>query len=403
MENKKIRTINIIVIILTVIMSFPIVYNLFLQFYTLKKLPTLVTSTYVTTVENSHTGEKLTAIEANYYQNYNGKGKEIVELLFNVYSGIDKQAIYSRGFQLIIGKDKNQLFYYDKYDGVSFETGHEYIWGDPLIVDINGTTYAVRMDGKYKQKHVEDRVGSIMTKGIFGLPVVLFDIVKNGFTKTYYTDENYTIDQLLLKIKSIIKSSSNGTGDSVIPLIDLGDFLHVYEINDGVISDTAVGENTLQNSYFTMKTHYDKRGIVWAKQSMFNSVANDSNYNVSGLLADVDYWQVTSTLTLTQDDFVARNTDKGNYYSLSVAKLTELKNYDNLEINIVFDIDKIKDTVLGLDYYSLIGIKAKSLFVKGTKTQNFELLENSLKDTNIKNISSSNCITILNNNSGVEL
>lgn len=401
MENKSIKIINIVVILLTIVMCFPIVFNIYLQVWGKKNFPTAVTSTYVTTVKNPHTGEELTAIEANYYQNYNGKGKEVVELLFNVYSGVDKQAIYSRGFQLIIDKDKNQLFYYDKYDGVSFETGHEYAWGDPLIVDINGTTYAVRMDGEYNEYHCDFKSEKAWRTGLcLGLNLLFED---TNFYREYYVPKKYTIEDLLLKIKSIIKSSSNGTGDSIIPLIDLGDFLHVYEINDGIISDTAVGKNTLQNSYFTMKTHYDKRGIVWAKQSMFKSVANDSNYNVSGLLDDVDYWQVTSTLTLTQDDFVARNTDKGNYYSLSVTKLTELKNYDNLEINIVFDIDKIKDTVLGLDYYSLIGIKAKSLFVKGTKTQNFELLENSLKDTNIKNISSSNCITIINNNSGVEL
>lgn len=401
MENKSIKIINIIVIILSIIMSFPIIFNIYLQIWGKNNLPTGITSTYVTTVNNPHTGEELPAIEANYYQNYNGKGNEVIELLFNVYSGVDKQAIYSRGFQLIVGKDKNELFYYDTYDSSSFETGHEYSWGDPLIVDINGITYAVKMDGTYQEYHCYFKTEKAWRTGLcLGLNFLFED---TNFYREYYVPKKYSIEDLLLKIKSIIKSSSNGTGDSIIPLIDLGDFLHVYEINNGLVSENPVGENTLQNSYFTMKTHYDKRGMVWAKQSIFKSVANDSNYNVSGLLDDVDYWQVTSTLTLTQEDFVARNTDNGNYYSLSTKKLTELKNYDNLEINIVFDIDKIKDKVLGFDYYALIGIKVKSLFIKGTKNQNFELLENSLKDTNIKNISSSSCITILNNNSGVEL
>lgn len=49
-----------------------------------------------------------------------------------------------------------------------------------------------------------------------------------------------------------------------------------------------------------MQTHYDNRGMVWAKQSMFSSVAGDSQFNISGIADNVDYWKVTSEVRLTE-------------------------------------------------------------------------------------------------------
>ena len=113
-------------------------------------LPGAITSTYSTLVVDPYTGEELSAIESNYYANKNGQGYEVVELLFNAYSGISQDAIYSRGFQLVDnGKDDPKLYYYDRYDGVSFETGHEYSWGDKMLISIDGKPYAVALDGTY--------------------------------------------------------------------------------------------------------------------------------------------------------------------------------------------------------------------------------------------------------------
>ena len=118
---------------------------------------------------------------------------------------------------------------------------------------------------------------------------------------------------LLIKVGQILKSSSNGTGDSIISLVDLGDFLHIYPVDDnGQIAAEPLGVNTIQNSYFTMSTHYDNRGMVWAKQSIFESVAGDSSFNISGINDNVDYWKVETRYNLTEKDFTSRYVTSDN-------------------------------------------------------------------------------------------
>lgn len=405
-ENIALRIANIALIVVTVFFS--IMGGVWIYFHTLgkDKVPSAITSTYSTMVEDPLTGELLPTIEANYYSNRNGTGYEVIELLFNCYSGIGKQAIYSRGFQLVYNENGEDpiLYQYNRYDGANFETGHEYTWGDKMIIDIEGETYAVALDGTY----------NITTKRFSFLKAVghTFAGMFTGYNygeKAYYyetTTYEYTFEDLLVKIGQILKSCSNGTGDSIISLVDLGDFLHIYEINDdGQIAGAPVGKNTLANSYFTMSTHYDNRGMVWAKQSMFKSVAGDSQFNISGISDDADYWKVTSEVTITEQDFVARylTSDNGFYYGLPVDKINELKSFENLEINVVFDISKFTNVnVLGFDYYALNGLKLNSLTIKSETEREFKLLVGSLKDTGLTNITTEN-VNIIDINSGVSL
>lgn len=353
-------------------------------------LPGAITSTYSTLVVDPYTGEELSAIESNYYANKNGQGYEVVELLFNAYSGISQDAIYSRGFQLVDnGKDDPKLYYYDRYDGVSFETGHEYSWGDKMLISIDGKPYAVALDGTYTTSETSfDGLKVARTFYFAGLNLIFEG---TSFNKVSVTTHKYTFNDLLIKVKSIIKSSSNGTGKSVIPLIDLGDFLHIYDVDDnGVISSEPIGKNTLINSYFTMDTNYDTRGLTVSEQSLFNSVEYNSNFNISGLLDSVDYWKSESVVTISEDDFVARVTADGNYYSLSLDKFKELNAYRNVAIDVKFNVSNIDEKVLGFDSFCFMGLKLNSLSVYSSSNQDFVLLVDSLKDTGLKNIVTKN-------------
>lgn len=398
------KIVNIVLIIVTVFMTVTSGVCIYFKTVGKNKLPSAITSTYATTVVDPQTGEELPTIEANYYSNKNGKGYEVVELLFNCYSGISKQAIYSRGFQLVTANNETKLYQYNRYNDSAFETGHEYEWGDKMLIDIDGDTYAVALDGKYDITYsYVDGAKIARTIGFIGLNFLFED---TNFTKTETKTYNYTFEDLLLKVKEIIKSCSNGTGDGVISLVDLGDFLHIYGVDeDGKIDSEPLGTGTLQNSYFTMTTHFDNRGMVWAKQSIFKSVAGDSDFNISGISDKVDYWRVKTEYNLTEEDFVSRYlvSDSGFYYSLPMDKITELKNFEDLEINIVFNVSNIKDTnVLGFDYYALYGIKVKSLTIKCNTQRDFKLLVGSLKDTGLTEIATEN-IKIVNVNSGVNV
>lgn len=384
------------------------------------KLPTAITSTYATTIVDPLTGEEKPVLEANYYANKNGTGQEVVEFRVNAYSGVSKQGIYSRGFQMVWDKDgylvkytdpttgyTSNVWYYDSYDNVSFESGHIYEWGDKMVIDIDGDTYGVALDGQY----------SVTTRKFSFLKAVghTFAGLFTGYdykTKAYNVEttiHNYTFEDLLLKVKQIIKSCSNGTGDGVISLIDLGDFLHIYEYDtqSGQFAGEPVGGNTsnsLINSYFTMQAHYDNRGMAWYKQSIFSSVAGDSQYNITGLTDNVEYWKATTTFELTEQNFEARysQVDNGFYYVLPTSLINELKEYEDIEINITFNVSNLEVNVLGFDYYALNGIKVNSLTVMSATQRDFRLMVGSLKDTGLTsaNINLSN-INLVNTNSGV--
>ena len=404
MKDIAIRIVNIALVVVTVFLTLMSGVLLYYKTIGKDKVPSAITSTYATTVEDPQTGEQLPTIEANYYSNRNDNGYEVIELMFNCYSGISKQAIYSRGFQLVINEDGTKLYQYNRYDGVNFETGHEYEWGDIMVIDINGTTYGVALDGTYTITTKNFNLGKAIWHTISGL-FTGWNYEENAYnydTKTY----EYTFEDLLIKVGQILKSSSNGTGDSVISLVDLGDFLHIYEIDEnGQVSGEPVGNRTLINSYFTMQTHYDNRGMVWAKQSMFGSVAGDSQFNISGIADNVDYWKVTSEVRLTEQDFVARylTSENGYYYALSTEKINELKNFENIEINVDFNISNFEEVnVLGLDYYALYDLKINSLTISSSTQKDFKLLVGSLKDTGLTSIETNNA-NLININSGVSV
>lgn len=419
--KTTIKIFNFVLVFVTIALTFMSGVLLYYKTMGKDKLPTAVTSTYATTVTDPQTGEEKPTIEANYYANKNGTGYQVVELLFNCYSGIGKQAVYSRGFQLVYDKDghivpytyevehttqTSDIYQYDKYNGEAFETGHNYTWGDPMIIDIDGQTYAVKLDGKYTVTNTYTDGWKIARSiGLMGLNLIWEG---TDFSKTEVHTYNYTFKDLLIKVGQIIKSCNNGTGDSVISLIDLGDFLHIYNIDDnGQISGEPLGVNTLQNSYFTMATHYDNRGMVWAKQSMFESVAGDSQFNISGISGNVDYWLAETQYKLTEKDFTARyvTSDNGYYYVLSTDKLNEIKNFDKVEITVDFNVSSFENVnVLGFDYYALYGIKVKTLIIRSNTQREFKLLVGSLKDTGLTSadVVTQN-ITINNINSGVVL
>lgn len=415
------RILNIVLIFITAVAVLGSCLLLYFKTIGKDKLPTAIASTYATTVTDPQTGEEIPVLEANYYANKNNTGREVIEFRINSYSGVSKQAIYSRGFQIVWdenGKiiqytdpttnEKSNVWYYDSYDNISFETGHKYKFGDKMVIDINGETYGVALDGTYKittkKFSVAKAIGHTITGFFTG-----YDYKTQAYhfeTKKY----EYTFEDLLIKIKNIIKSSSNSTGQSVIPLIDLADFLGIYEYdeNSGQFGERVGGttKNVLTNNYFTMATNYNKRGMAWSKQSLFGSVAGDSEYNKTGLLEQVDYWKATTQYTLTEQDFVSRysKVEDGFYYALPTELINELKIYKNCEINIVFNVSNFDLNVLGFDYYALNGIKVSTLTIKSNTQRNFNLLVGSLKDTGLTSadITLSN-INLVNTNSGVAL
>ena len=369
------------------------------------------TSTYATSVTDPMTGEELSPLSASYYQNYNNTGKEVVEFQIRAYSDQNKNAIYRRGFQYIIDKEEgNTLWYYDTYDRVSFPSGHIYDevndegkLKEAYFIELDGELVATRMDGSYSNTTpVTD--GTKVARTIFCLGINLL------FEDTNYLKEKteihyYTMEEFMQTLADIIKGSTAGTGDYTLPVVDLGDFWHLYEVDEnGTVSDKPIGNGGQINSYFTIEVHSDKRGMSYAGQSMFGIVANNADFNISGVDYDAEYWKSTTVYNLDESDFEVRysTVDLGYYYSLSPTLINELKNFENLDINIVFNISNLKNVnVLGFDYYALNGIKVNTLTIISDKDRDFMILAGALKDTGLTKIYTTN--VDINNLSGTEV
>lgn len=409
MEIAK-KVFNISLIFVSVVMTiFTCIYGYYL--FTTKNLYEHGTSTYVASYKDPKTGKNVNPFSLNYYENYNNTGLEVLEWRINGYSDQTMTALYGRGYQLVIDrKTGNKLYCCDSYDGVSWNSMHEYTETNEngqnkhfWYVSIDGELKAIRLDGSYdyEDKRI-DGWKIFRTFGFLGLNLLVegdnFKIVE---TKTYY----YTFEDLMLHFRNLIRSCSAGTGDYTLPVVDLGKFIHVYDADKfGTVEQDKIGDGGQVNAYFSMDVHYDRRGMTYADQSMYGSVAGDSNFNISGVDYNVDYWQSTLQYNIDETDFVARysSAEQGYYYSLSSDLINELKKYDNLEINIVFDLDKLKNVkVLGLDYYALNGIEVSSLTITSSTQKDFTLSAGSLKDTGLTGISTQNVNLI--NLSGVEL
>lgn len=368
------------------------------------------TSTYASSVTDPITGEKLSPLAVSYFENYNNLGKEVVEFKIRAYSDSNKQALYERGYQLIIDEENgNDLWYYDTVYGTSFPSGHPYDETTQegqakefYYIDIDDELVALKLDGfstTYKTKTNGWKI--FRTIATLGTNLIFED---TNYKKTEVETHYYTMEELLLGMKDIVKGSSYGSGEYTMPLIDLGEFLHIYEVNNGTIADEPIGSGTLINSYFAVDIKYDRRGLSYAGQSMFGSVANDSNYNVTGIDFDVNYWTSHSIYNISQNDFEMRYSELNNgyYFSLSSDLINELKNYDNLDIYINFDLSVFDDiSILGFDYYALNGIKVANLTITSDVNSNFVLMQGSLDGTNIEKINIHN-VTV-ENNSGLEV
>ena len=355
------------------------------------------TSTYATSVTDPMTGEELSPLSASYYQNYNNTGKEVVEFQIRAYSDQNKNAIYRRGFQYIIDAEEgNTLWYYDTYDRVGKLK-------EAYFIELDGELVATRMDGSYSYRVSKLNGGKVARTVLFlGLNLLFED---TNYVSYETKIHNYTMEEFMQTLANIIKGSTAGTGDYTLPVVDLGDFWHLYEVDEnGTVSDTPIGDGGQINSYFTIDVHSDKRGMTYAGQSMFGIVANDSEFNVSGIDYDAEYWKTTTIYNLDESDFDVRysTADLGYYYSLSPTIINELKNFENLDINIVFDISNIENVnVLGFDYYSLNGIKVNSLTITSDIERDFTLLAGALKDTGLTKIYTTN--VDINNLSGTEV
>lgn len=288
--------------------------------------PVTTAQAYVNTVTTKD-GEERYFMEIEYWENADGKGKEVFEFTFNAYADINMQTVTGKGIQFVSGETRQGLedlvgkfasiddvlgvisgwdtYAYDVDDyGGSWASTDEVEFGDKMYLDIGDVLYAVAMDGTYT---VEEKSFNLGKSIVNGLRCIFSDW--NGFNHdenwwdTHVYEYEYTMKDFYNEVLYAAAHNNKGYGSSVLNLVNLGKYMSVYEFNDnGQLEE--VTSRDVNDVYFAIKVTRHYEGFRRASESsfgqllgdqFFTTVDSDNYYN--------DYSDTVVLPTLTGKDF----------------------------------------------------------------------------------------------------
>ena len=347
------------------------------------------------TDEEKNIYEERYFMEANYYSNDKNNGIELQELKYNYFTGYDltENQYRSTGMQFLgdfntysesVWSEEeannrllNEFYYYDTTNGITW-SGIKGQYG--------GVATTLNRDEQFIIK-LDNRVFSIQLTGQY----------KTGwwlFTTIHYFDYGDVFDCVF----GAIESNDKGYGDYYITL-DLSQYFSIREYDTESKKFKTDDVTDVIKTYAVLKFHYDENGAVSSSQSLFGSIACDSNYNVNESV-DTTYWQERVVYTLDENDYSYRYSDtyKGYFLSLNM----ELKQIfadmprTKVFVNIDLQSDYLKDNninVVGLDYNAFENFEIDTLTIIGN-SQTLYLLDKALYDTQLQTLKYSNGITL---------
>ena len=385
--NGFVKFLNIILVLITIFSVAVIVMLVYFTTWGKDKVPTALTTAYVTSITDPQTNQELRPMEVNVLSNETNNGKPMVEFLINSYTDVNKSAVIGIGFQLV----DNELYYYNRTNSGSFIQVTEFDQQNSVfLVDIEEQLFALKLDGTYETEYVD---GWMIARTVFTLGLnTLVEGTDYNKTETH----TYTIQDFMKALQTTIISNSNGTGEGTISLVDVSQYISIYDATTNEqISNEELGGYGLKRSYFDVEYSYSKAGVNWATQSLFKSVAGDSDYNTSEINPDANYWQALSRIELNEDDFEKRTSaiDGKDYLYLTSDSILKMNLNTAVEIFITIDLDE--SNVAGFDYYALSDLKnIKKITISSSESVEFYILNNALANTNfdVENIETTNVV-----------
>lgn len=338
-------------------------------FTQINKPPTTTSNTQISTIGSDN--KKTYFMEFNQLRNNNKNWIPLNEIKFNYYTSTDKTATYSNGIQSYnenpkfnrthAGNNGWGIFYDESYyyhtiksnyiylnedsNNHSFKATNELSNASFFIIEINNEMYKINFsDAKlFKEKDVL-------------------------WIKDYFKANPITLFKTLYEAASSLK-----TGDYVVNF-DLSKYFVISKYtNEKWVNLNIADENSF---YVECKVHIENRGAVNVNQSLFNNIAGNSDYNTSDLV-EKEYWKVSPQITLVNQNFKERD----GYISLKTNFLSYVKQYSNLEIKVVINLDNTN--IKGFDYFALLGLSIKEVTIMSKEQREFELLLGALDDTGL--------------------
>lgn len=382
------------------------------------------------TQEEKNKYEERWFLEANYYSNSKQNGIELQELLLNYFTdySLESSAYRSTGMQYIgnyqgkmlstwdgqierhvlpleddhYGTDENSVNiannyvdksfnYYDytldaSWNGVTDNNGSiatELKRTTEFIIKIDNRAFSIKLD-KYKDEYV----GAM--RSFWGLGWK----AQNAYNRYYYT-----YGSLFESCMQAIKSCNRGYGDYYI-VADLSSLFTIKEFDTKTKKFKEDNVTDIIKNYAVLKIHYDENGARNSSQSMFGSINKDSKYDMEKNIYNTEYWQERFVYNLTEKDLLFRQSEQHGGYLATLSAETKNK-FDqmkrakvNISINLNSEYLKSKNiNIIGLDYLAFENFEIDTFTITGS-CDNFHILSQSLKNTNLKTLKHSKSIIL---------
>lgn len=384
-QSGGIKFLNFVIILITVFATMIDFAYIYFTTWGKDKVPTGLTTSYVSSITDPQTNEDLTVMEVNVLSNEVNNGLPMVEFLINSYTDTSKSAVIGIGFQLV----GDELYFYNRTNSGSFQSVTEFDQQNSVfLIDIDEQLFALKLDGTYEV--------SVLDGWKIARTILTFGINRYWEGPSLETTEthSYTIEEFMQAIRDTVVSNSNGTGEGTLSLVDVSQYFNLYDATTNEqISNEELGSYGLTRSYFDVEYSYSKAGVNWAEQSLFGSVAGDSDYNTSSVDANKDYWQAVSRVELTEEDFERRTSTLNDMDYLYLTSDAIDKMNINTAVEVYISINLDDDNIAGFDYYALANLKnIKSIEIISTNAVDFEILNGALNGTgfDVEEISASN-------------
>ena len=343
-------------------------------------------------------------MEANFFSNAKGNGVALQELKFNYFTDykLNSNAYRSTGMQFlgdikpsdlvleettekeVTQNEPRGFCYYDTTNGIDWD-------GQKLRTQLNReSTFVIKIDNRPFQIQL---TGTYEWSEWYGHWYTLGIPIEHKCV-LYYTYLNVFVDCM-----QAIRTNSAGYGDYYIT-VDLSDYFTIreYDPNTGKYKEDNVTD--IIKNYAVLKFHYDENGARNSTQSLFNCIDCNPSYDISDNVIDTEYWQEMMVYTLTEKDFVYRNSETygGSFMSLSLDMKKLFTEMPRAKVNISIDlqsqyfVDK-NITLVGIDYNGFENFEIDTLTIKG-QSQKFYLLEKALFDSKLKTLKYSSGIEL---------
>ena len=343
-------------------------------------------------------------LEANYYSNDKQNGIQLQELKLNYFMdyNLTSNSYRSTGMQYLgnfktyaneVGSEEeaNQrvvenFVYYDSTNGVDFNgynslnhsVANKLNRDTETIIKIDAEAYSIKLDGMYVEKHGKTNFGKWFYNLIGKETIHYFD----------YGD-------LFECVMQSIKTNNKKYGDYYITL-DLTNFFSIKKFDSQTGKFLNDDVTDIIKNYSVLKFHYDENGAARASQSIFKTINFDKNYGEY----NTEYWQERFVYNLTEKDLLFRQSEQyeGHLATLGSAtknKFDQMKRAKvNISINLNSEYLKNKNiNVVGLDYLAFENFEIDTLTITGS-CDNFHILNQSLKNTNLKTLKHSKSIIL---------